>query len=82
MGPCGKRRSVLVDRVLLPPKDEFDRAARESLRPSGQSWSAAIGTAIEANAGLAFVHSHADSRHLPTLIAIDWETHPTLTSRG
>ena len=73
---------MLVDRVLLPPKDEFDRAARESLRPSGQSSSAAIGTAIEAKAGLAFVRSHPDSRHLPTLSAMDCDTPPTLTSRG
>jgi hypothetical protein len=57
-GACGMRRSALVDRVLLPPKDEFDRAARRSVRPSGQSLSVAIGAAIAAKAGLAFVQSH------------------------
>jgi hypothetical protein len=33
-----------------------------------------IGYAIEAKAGLAFVHSHPGSHHPPTLSAIDWET--------
>jgi hypothetical protein len=70
MGRAASGGRLLVDRLRLPPKDEFDRAATEFLRPSGQSLSAAIGTAIEAKAGLAFVHSHPDSRHLPTLSAI------------
>jgi hypothetical protein len=65
---------LLVERVLLPPRDGFDRAGRDSLRPSGQWLSSVIGCAIEAKAGLAFVHSHPGSYHPPTLSAIDWET--------
>ena len=65
---------LLVERVLLPPKGGLEQAGPDSLRPSGQWLSAVIGTAIEAKAGLAFVHSHPDSHHPPTLSAIDRET--------
>src|SRR5690349_11931953 len=58
---------LLVERVLLPPQNGLDHAGHDFLRPSGQWLSAVIGCAIEANAGLAFVHSHPGGHHPPTL---------------
>ena len=52
------------------------------MRPSGQSLSVAIGAAIAAKAGLAFVQSYVDSRHFPTLSAIDCKTHSDIDKQG
>lgn len=49
---------LLVTDVILPPKNAWERQAKDQLRPSAQWLSAAIGRAIEAQAGLLFVHSH------------------------
>jgi molybdopterin/thiamine biosynthesis adenylyltransferase len=65
---------LLVDQVLLPPQAGLERAGRHALRPSAQWLSAVIGSAIEAKTGLAFIHSHPDAHHPPTLSPIDLET--------
>ena len=49
---------LLVTDVILPPNGAWERQAKDQLRPSAQWLSAAIGRAIEAQAGLLFVHSH------------------------
>lgn len=54
---------LMVTDTLLPPKGAWERQAKDQLRPSAQWLSAAIGHAIEAQAGLLFVHSHPDESY-------------------
>jgi hypothetical protein len=54
---------LLVTDVILPPRGAWERQAKDQLRPSAQWLSAAIGRAIEAQAGLLFVHSHPDESY-------------------
>src|SRR5205085_5508800 len=54
---------LLVTDVILPPKGAWERQAKDQLRPSARWLSAAIGRAIEAQAGLLFVHSHPDESY-------------------
>jgi molybdopterin/thiamine biosynthesis adenylyltransferase len=49
---------LLVTDVILPPKGAWELQAVDQLRPSARWLSAAIGRAIEAHAGLLFIHSH------------------------
>ena len=65
---------LLIERVLLPPKAGLEHAGQDFLKPSGQWLSAAIGEAIDARTGLAFIHSHPDINHPPSMSSIDRET--------
>jgi len=61
-GTVGSR--LLATEPLLPPPGAWERQGPDELRPSAQWLSAAIGRAIEAGAGLLFIHSHP-SAHFP-----------------
>ncbi len=61
VGPGGSR--LLATEVLLPPPGAWECQERDQLRPTAQWLSAAIGRAIEAQAGLLFLHSHPDPRY-------------------
>ena len=65
---------LVVPEVLLPPGDAWDSRGNHNLRPSARWVSAAVGTAIESNSGLAFVHSHPGTDHPSQLSWIDKET--------
>lgn len=58
------RRGVrlLAKDVILPPPGAWEIQDVAQLRPTAQWISAGISCAIEANAGLLFIHSHPDSR--------------------
>jgi len=60
-GVLGRR--FLVTEALLPSVDGWEAQERDQLRPSGQWLSAVIGRAIEAEAGLLFLHSHPDAAY-------------------
>src|SRR4051794_11501339 len=64
-------RRLLASELLLPPPDAWELQGEGVLRPSARWLSAAIGTAIEANAGLLFVHSHPDVHHPAGLSRVD-----------
>ena len=51
---------LLAPRVLLPPKNAWDRRGVGHLRPTAQWISAAISCAVQNHSGLLFVHSHPD----------------------
>ena len=65
---------LLVQRVLLPPDGGFERQGPDFLRPTGQWLSSAIGAALEARCGLAFIHSHPNAYHPLGLSPIDLDT--------
>lgn len=56
---------LLVTEVILPPPGVWEVQDAARLRPSAQWISAAVSRAIEARAGLLFIHSHPDP-HFPT----------------
>jgi len=55
-------RFLAVD-PILPPPDAWEAQRLGQLRPSARWVSAAISRAVEAGAGLLFVHSHPDPGH-------------------
>lgn len=63
---------LLATEVLLPPPGAWEKQGRGVLRPSAQWISAAISQAINAGAGLLFVHSHPDRYFPAELSAVDW----------
>jgi molybdopterin-synthase adenylyltransferase len=63
-------RFVAADPIFAP-SDGWDSQGRGQLRPSARWISSVISRAIEANAGLLFVHSHPDERFLPDFSDID-----------
>jgi len=65
---------LLVHDLLLPDNAAWESSGQDHLRPSSQWVSAAAGAAIERQSGLAFIHSHPDTRHPPELSAVDRET--------
>ncbi len=65
---------LLVQKVLLPPAGGLEVQGPDSLRPSGRWLSSVIGAAVEAQCGLAFIHSHPGPDHPPKLSSIDWQT--------
>lgn len=65
---------LIVHELMLPPRDAWEARGQHRLRPSGQWLSAVIGTAIETNSGLGFVHSHPDAAHPPSLSGLDRST--------
>ena len=65
---------LVVPELLLPPEDAWESRGNHNLRPSGQWVSAAIGSAIKSDSGLAFVHSHPASDHPSELSWIDKAT--------
>lgn len=68
-------RRVVVHDLLLPQgEDSWESRGQHNLRPSGQWLSAAIGAAIEAGSGLAFIHSHPNADHPSELSWIDQKT--------
>jgi hypothetical protein len=69
LGLAGRR--LLATELLLPPKGAWEQQGTGVLRPSARWLSAVIGTAIEAKAGLLFVHSHPDARHPAALSPVD-----------
>jgi hypothetical protein len=71
-GATGVR--LVVHDVILPFAGAWEARGRDQLRPSGQWLSAVIGAAIETNSGIAFVHSHPDTAHPPTLSPLDQRT--------
>lgn len=64
------RRLVALD-PILPPDDAWEVQGPDVLRPSARWISAAVSRAIEANAGLLFVHAHPDPAHPPALSHVD-----------
>src|SRR5260370_40199977 len=54
---------LLVTDAILPPKNAWERQAKDQLRPSAQWLSAAIGRAIKAHANLPFVPSQPVKTH-------------------
>ncbi len=55
-------RRLLVGEPILPPRDGWESQRDNQLRPSGQWLSAVISAAINAKAGLLFIHSHPSPR--------------------
>lgn len=70
-GPQG-RRLVALD-PILPPDDAWELMERDRLRPGARWISASVSRAIEARAGLLFVHAHPDPEYPPTLSEADIE---------
>jgi molybdopterin/thiamine biosynthesis adenylyltransferase len=68
-GPHDRR--LLASELILPPPDAWEEQGEGILRPSARWLSAVVGRAIEANAGLLFVHSHPDANHPASLSPID-----------
>lgn len=68
-GRHGQR--LLASELLLPPADAWEKQGKGILRPSARWLSAAISSAIDANAGLLFVHSHPDAYHPAALSPVD-----------
>ncbi len=58
------RRFLAVD-PILPPPDAWEVQGQGQLRPSARWVSAVISRAVEAGAGVLFVHSHPDPHHPP-----------------
>src|SRR6266550_6564327 len=54
---------LLVTETLSPPLDAWEYQEPDMLRPSARWISAAISQAINARAGLLFVHSHPSPNH-------------------
>jgi molybdopterin-synthase adenylyltransferase len=54
---------LLVTEVLSPPPDAWEYQETDMLRPSARWISAAVSQAINARAGLLFVHSHPRPNH-------------------
>jgi molybdopterin/thiamine biosynthesis adenylyltransferase len=69
-----KADRLIAPSLLLPPADAWEGRGNHNLRPSGQWLSAAIGEAIEAGCGLAFVHSHPAGDHPSELSRVDKAT--------
>lgn len=73
------RRYVAVD-PILPPEDAWEIQEPDQLRPSARWISAVISRALEARAGLMFVHAHQDPGHPPALSATDIQAMKALGS--
>lgn len=67
-------RRLLATELLLPPPGAWEMQGEGILRPSARWLSAVIGAAIEAKAGLLFVHSHPDAHHPVGLSGVDIST--------
>jgi molybdopterin-synthase adenylyltransferase len=66
-------RRLLLGELILPPPGAWEIQAEDQLRPAAQWVSAAISQAINAEAGLLFVHSHPNPAFLATFSAVDNE---------
>ncbi len=75
----GDIRYIAVD-PILPPEDAWDIQEPHRLRPSSRWISAVISQAIEARAGLMFVHAHPDPAHPPALSPTDVQAMEALGS--
>lgn len=62
---------LVASELILPPPDGWERQAEGQLRPSARWFSAVIGRALAAEAGLLFVHSHPGADHPARLSGID-----------
>lgn len=62
---------MLVTETLSPPLDAWEYQESDMLRPSARWISAAISQAINARAGLLFVHSHPNPNHPLGLSLVD-----------
>jgi len=67
-------RRMMVERVLLPSHDSFERQGHDYLRPTSKWISAVISAAVATGTGVAFIHSHPDEHHPAALSALDVET--------
>jgi hypothetical protein len=70
-GRSRRGRRLLASELILPPPDAWEDQGKGILRPSARWLSAVIGQAIEANAGLLFVHSHPNAYHPAGLSQVD-----------
>lgn len=77
-GAGNSRTRLTTAEIVLPPPGGWEEQGRDRLRPSAQWLSAVIGRAIEARAGLLFVHSHPDSAYPPGLSPCDDESFTAL----
>jgi hypothetical protein len=77
-GVVGSR--LLAPRVILPPKDAWERRGVGHLRPTAQWISAAISCAVQNRSGLLFVHSHPDPGYPLGLSSLDMESFETLAT--
>jgi molybdopterin/thiamine biosynthesis adenylyltransferase len=68
-GATGTR--LVAEELILPPPDGWERQSEGQLRPSARWFSAVISRALEADAGLLFVHSHPGAGHPACLSSID-----------
>lgn len=64
------RRLIATD-VLLPPEDGWEVQEHDQLRPSARWISSVISRAINAEAGLLFIHSHPDPDFPPGFSRVD-----------
>ena len=62
---------LLASEVLWPPANAWERQEVDMLRPSAQWISAAVSMAVQARAGLMFVHSHPNPAFPPGLSCVD-----------
>lgn len=69
---------LLAKDLLLPPAGAWERQGRGILRPKAQWISSAVSCAINANAGLLFIHSHPDPRFPVGLSPTDYEAFESL----
>jgi len=76
VGTTGIR--FLATDVLLPPPGAWEAQGSDRLRPTAQWVSAAVSQAIQAGAGLLFVHSHPDPKFPTGLSWADEQAHAAL----
>jgi molybdopterin-synthase adenylyltransferase len=60
--------------IFADGPDDWESQGPDNLRPSGRWMSRAFGAAMEADAGLAFIHSHPGSTHPAQLSPLDMAT--------
>src|SRR5437667_6707738 len=77
-GPDG-RRLIAID-PILPADDAWEVMEHDQLRPGARWISAAVSRAVEAKAGLLFVHAHPDPEHPPALSYADIEATESLAT--
>ncbi|CCF85314.1 ThiF family adenylyltransferase [Nitrolancea hollandica] len=69
---------LMATELIIPPAGAWEIQESDLLRPCGQWLSAVIGQAIEAKAGLLWVHSHPKSHYPPGLSPVDERAFHTL----
>lgn len=67
-------RRLVAGELILPPPKAWEIQERDRLRPSVKWLSAVISRAIEAEAGLLFIHSHPRAEHPADFSGVDLQS--------